>query len=68
MKTVRLSEDDGTTWPFAARLHDGPSAYSGLAALPDGTVLCLYESGSRSPGERLRLARFPLNWLKPTDR
>ena len=42
-----------------------------LAMLPDGTVLCLYESGrgSQAPGTRpwpyayITLARFNLDWL-----
>jgi sialidase-1 len=44
-------------------LHAGPSAYSCLAALPDGTVLCLYEGGERSPYERISLARLSLEQL-----
>ena len=61
--TVRSSTDDGLTWPLAKRLHEGPSAYSSLARLPDGTVLCLYEGGEKSPYQLLRLARFNLEWL-----
>jgi len=61
--TVRLSNDEGKTWPFAKRLHEGPSAYSSLARLPDGTILCLYEGGVKGAYESLRLARFSLEWL-----
>jgi sialidase-1 len=61
--TLRLSRDDGKTWPHARVLHDGPSAYSCLAVLPDGTVACLYERGDKNPYETLTLARFPLDWL-----
>ncbi|NQT11665.1 MAG: exo-alpha-sialidase, partial [Planctomycetes bacterium] len=43
--TVRLSFDDGATWPVAKPLHAGPSAYSDLAALPDRQIGCLYEGG-----------------------
>ncbi len=64
--TVRLSSDDGKTWPFAKRLHEGPSAYSSLACLPDGTILCLYEGGVKSAYQSLRLARFNLEWLTDT--
>lgn len=61
--TVRSSPDDGKTWPIAKRLHKGPSAYSSLARLPDGTLLCLYEGGEQRAYETLRLARFNLEWL-----
>lgn len=56
--TVRLSYDEGATWPVKRGLEPGPSAYSDLAVLRDGTILCFYEAGTR-----LVLARFPLAWL-----
>ena len=61
--TVRLSEDEGLTWPVARLLHAGPSAYSSLAVLPDGTFLCLYEGGKKTFRQRLILARFNHAWL-----
>jgi len=61
--TVRLSRDEGHTWPASRLLHAGPSAYSDLAALGDGTILCLYERGEENPYETLTLARFDLAWL-----
>ncbi len=62
--TVRLSPDGGRTWTHALQLHAGPSAYSALACLQDGSVLCLYERGAKSPYETITLARFPLARLK----
>ncbi len=65
--TVRLSEDDGMTWRVSKALESGPSAYSDLAVLPDGTILCLYERGLHpakpSPYDALTLARFNVEWL-----
>jgi sialidase-1 len=61
--TIRSSTDDGKTWPVAKRLHEGPSAYSTLARLPDGAILCLYETGEKGAYKVLRLARFNLEWL-----
>jgi sialidase-1 len=65
--TVRLSRDEGKTWPVARVLHEGPAAYSCLAALPDGMVGCLYERGDKHAYETITFARFSLRWLLGTD-
>jgi sialidase-1 len=57
--SIKLSRDDCKTWPVNKTLDAGPSAYSDLAVLPDGTVLCLYEQG-----ESIACARFNLEWLE----
>ncbi|HOX39251.1 MAG TPA: sialidase family protein [Candidatus Brocadiia bacterium] len=62
--TVRISEDGGKTWAFSRALHEGPTAYSCLTRLPDGSVGCLYEAGVESPYETITFARFPLDWIK----
>src|SRR5262249_48621608 len=31
--TIRLSQDEGKTWPVARTIHEGPAAYSCLAVL-----------------------------------
>ncbi|MFA6109410.1 MAG: sialidase family protein [Candidatus Latescibacterota bacterium] len=61
--TVRLSYDEGTTWPESGVLHEGPAAYSCLVALAEGTAGCFYERGEAGPYERLTWARFDLDWL-----
>ncbi len=69
--SIKLSDDDGRTWPVHKTLEPGPSAYSDLAVLPDGTILCFYESGRGTPAKGTRpwpyafitLARFNLEWL-----
>ncbi len=61
--TLRMSLDEGKTWPVGRVLWPGPAAYSSLAVLPDGTVLCLYERGLKSPYEKITLARVKLDWL-----
>ena len=61
--TVRLSGDDGRTWSAARLVYDGPSAYSSLTMLGDGTVGLLYERGVTSPYERILFARFDLSWV-----
>jgi len=57
--SIKLSRDDGKTWPVNRTLEAGLSAYSDLAVLPDGRVLCLYEAGND-----IRLARFDLAWVE----
>ena len=61
--TVRLSEDDGATWPVSRVVHEGPAAYSSLASLPDGSIGLLFERGERSPYERITFARLTRAWL-----
>lgn len=61
--TVRLSHDDGATWPVQRLLYAGPSAYSCLTVLPDRTIGCLYERGAKSPYEKITFAHFTLAWL-----
>ncbi|HOW18702.1 MAG TPA: sialidase family protein, partial [Phycisphaerae bacterium] len=61
--TVRISYDEGETWPVAKELHAGPTAYSALAVLPDMTIGCLYERGEKDPYEKLTFARFSVEWL-----
>jgi sialidase-1 len=56
--TVRPSADAGRTWSAGQVLHTGPSAYSDLAAAADGTILCVYERGRKSPYEQIVLARW----------
>lgn len=70
--SIKLSEDDGQTWAVSKVLEPGMSAYSDLAVLPDGTILCLYERGRDAETEQkkptsysyLTLARFNLLWLQ----
>jgi len=57
--TVRASFDEWKTWPRSKLLCPGPSAYSCLATLPDGSVGCLYEAGEVGPYDRIVFERFP---------
>ena len=61
--TVRLSYDECRSWPVHKVLWPGPAAYSVLAVMPDGTILCLYERGLKGAYENITLARFSLQWL-----
>lgn len=61
--TLRLSRDEGKTWPTSRLLYEGPSGYSCLAILPDGRIGCLYERGERNAYQTITLACFTLDWL-----
>jgi sialidase-1 len=62
--TLRMSYDEGRTWPLGRVLWAGPAAYSCLALLGDGTILCLYERGAKQPYEKISLVRVALEWLE----
>jgi len=66
--TVRLSYDEGTTWPVSRVIHDGPAGYSSLVVMPDRSIGVLFERGDRSPYERITFARFTLEWLEHESR
>lgn len=59
--TVRLSNDQGKTWPHSRVVCEGSAAYSSLAVLPGGEIGLLYE---RNDYKQLTFARFPLAWVK----
>ena len=61
--TVRMSEDEGATWPISRIVHEGPAAYSSLVVLPDRSIGLLFERGDRSPYEKITFVRFPMEWL-----
>jgi sialidase-1 len=61
--TVRLSYNDGRTWPVNRILHDGPAAYSSLAVLENGEIACFYEGGEKNPYESIIFEKFSLGWL-----
>jgi sialate O-acetylesterase len=67
--TVKMSYDNGATWPASRVIEAGPFSYSDLASDGNGTVFCLYEAGvwGESPHHRnthVALARFSLRWLE----
>jgi len=61
--TVRSSADEGDSWTKQLVLHAGPSAYSDLVVLKDGSIGCLYERGDDHPYETITFARFGINAL-----
>lgn len=59
--TVRVSRDDGASWPRAALIKPGTAGYSTMAVLADGSVGALYEIGSTGG---IVFTRFTLPWLE----
>ena len=58
--TVKMSYDEGETWPIARVIEPGQSQYSCLTVLPDLIIGLIYEA---KPYKYLRFARFNLEWL-----
>ncbi|MGA9584544.1 MAG: sialidase family protein [Terracidiphilus sp.] len=58
--TVRISYDEGRTWPVAKRIKEGPGGYSSMTVLPDGSIGMVYESGSF---RTISFVRFKLEWI-----
>jgi sialidase-1 len=61
--TLRLSYDEGASWPISRVIHEGPAAYSSLVVLADRSIGVLFERGERSPNDRITFARCTLEWL-----
>ncbi|MFJ6462643.1 exo-alpha-sialidase [Streptomyces sp. NPDC091387] len=61
--TVKMSCDNGKTWPIRKVVDPGAAAYSTLTRLPDGRVGLLYERGDY---EHITYDSFDLKWLGGT--
>jgi sialidase-1 len=64
---LKLSYDEGETWPVMKVLEPGRSGYTDLATNGQGDIFCFYERGSFGKTHfttaALCLARFNLEWL-----
>jgi len=60
---IKLSYNEGQTWPVERIIHPGPASYSSLVRLPDGAIGILFEGGEKHRREWIRFARFSLSWL-----
>jgi sialidase-1 len=61
--TVWASFDGARTWSVKRLVHAGPSAYSSLAAGPDGSIYLLFERGDERLYEHVAVARLTLDWI-----
>ncbi|MGP3755846.1 sialidase-1 [Streptomyces sp. LamerLS-316] len=61
--TVKMSCDNGKTWPIRKVVNAGSAAYSTLTRLPDGRLGLLYERGGV---DAITYSSFDLKWLGGT--
>ncbi len=59
---VKMSYDNGKTWPVEKLLIPGPFAYSTLTPVRPGVMGCLYELNSNQI-TTIRFAAFSIDWL-----
>jgi sialidase-1 len=66
--TVKVSSNEGQTWPQQKVLNPGASGYSDVAVGPDGTVYCLYETNAGNGfNYSMVLKRFNRAWINKKD-
>lgn len=51
--SLRMSFDEGKTWPFIRTIFPGPAAYSSMAMSNTKDVFVLYECGTSNPYEQI---------------
>ena len=61
--TIRMSYDEGQTWPISKLVYQGAAGYSQIAVLSDHTILALFETGRYDLRESITLIRVDLTWL-----
>ncbi len=61
--TIRMSYDEGRTWPVSKLVYQGAAGYSDLAVLSDHTILATFETGRYDLRESITLVRVSLDWL-----
>jgi sialidase-1 len=62
--TIRLSKDNGTTWPYSYLVYDGPSAYSDMVVIDNKQIGLLYENGQNNAYEMISFAIVPVKAIK----
>ena len=67
--TIRMSYDEGNTWPVSKVIDPGIAGYSDIAVSPDGLIHVFYEGGSiegtksHFKNAQMSVVSFDLNWL-----
>lgn len=62
--TMRVSLDEGETWPIVKTLDPGLSGYSDLVRLPaNAGVGIIYENGETTFSDRISFVFIPMSWF-----
>ncbi len=67
--TIRMSNDEGKTWPVSKLIDPGIAGYSDIAVAPDGHIHVFYEGGSikgtrsQYKNTHMSVVTFDLEWL-----
>jgi len=61
--TLRLSRDEGKTWPYARKINHEFGAYSDMAVTKNGEILCLFENGEQTYHDKISIAEVTREWL-----
>jgi sialidase-1 len=65
--TIRMTYDEGLTWPVSKVIDPGIAGYSDLAVSSNGLIHCLYEGGTLTGSHFLNncvsIVSFTLEWL-----
>ena len=59
--TIRISYDDGKTWPLEKLIYEGSFAYSCLTKIDNSTAGLLFE---RDGYEKISFSIIPISWLE----
>lgn len=62
--TLRVSYDAGRSWPKSLLVEDGKAAYSDVVVLKNSNVGVLFETGEKSPYERIDFVAIGKNLLR----
>lgn len=64
--TLKMSDNEGKTWPVSRLLHEGSAGYSDVAVAPDKTIYVIYEGVLDAGGKAnsITVLRFNMAWLK----
>lgn len=62
---IRISYDDGATWPISRVVDAGQGGYSSMTKTSDFHIAALYESGGGSDSNRdIKFTKFNLDWIR----
>jgi sialidase-1 len=62
--TIRMSYDEGITWPVEKEIYPGPSAYGQMVTMSDNeTMALLLEAGTLDYRGTIHFLKFDLAWL-----